>query len=84
MTYLFQIRLSHNLWFIRDNSLGLVNCNYEPSDVFRNQLIEKPELQSRLNFYAMWLDAVDQTRDFEKSFNDKFKKRNAKIWIPNK
>ena len=45
----------------------MVYCNYEPSDVFKNQLIEKPELQSRLAFYAMWLDAVGQTNDFEQS-----------------
>ena len=46
----------------------MVYCNYEPSDVFKNQLIEKPELQSRLAFYAMWLDAVGQTNDFEQNF----------------
>ena len=33
-----------------------------------NQLIEKPELQSQLAFYAMWLDAVGQTNDFEQNF----------------
>ena len=51
----------------QNDILGLVNCNYEPSDVFRNQLIEKPDLQSRLAFYAIWLDAVGQTNDFEQS-----------------
>ena len=55
----------------------MVNCeNRTPSEVFRDQLTEKPDLESRLAFYAMWIDAVDQTTDFENSFSNEFRKRN--------
>ena len=55
----------------------MINCeNRTPSEVFRDQLTEKPDLESRLAFYAMWIDAVDQTSDFENSFSNEFRKRN--------
>ena len=55
--------------------LGLIYCNYESGNVNSlSQLIEKPELQSRLAFFGIWLNAVGQTNDFEDSFSDIVKK----------
>ena len=58
--------------------LGLIYCESQtPSDIFRDQLIDKPELKDRLAFYAMWLDAVGQTNDFEENYSQNYlKKRN--------